>query len=231
MMNKKKSSSAGMIKYALFVPLFAALLFVNNLQAQGDAKEKILSQPKVQKQESQPPIVSTPDGKEVFKKVDEMPRFPGGDKGMMEYISQNIKYPVEAQNQGIQGMVVVRFVVNKTGEISDVTVLRSLTSTCDTEAVRVVKAMPKWTPGKQGGKAVDVYYTLPIQYRLQASDNNVENKKTPEIPDDVVFIVDGKTVSREEAMAITPDKIKSMNVIKDKSNPDKGTVEITLKKE
>ena len=254
MMNKRKSSSAGIIKYALFVPLFVALLFVNNLQAQGDTKVKIQSleeltvvgygvkdsvndgkqeqkpQPEAQQQEPQPPV-STPDGKEVFTRVEEMPKFPGGVGKLMEYLGQSVTYPVAAQQRGIQGMVVVRFVISKSGEVSDVTLVHSLDPSCDAEAVRVVSAMPNWTPGKQGGKEVDVYYTLPIRFSLHANDNNVENKKAPEVPNDAVFTVDGKTVSREEAMAITPDKIKSINVIKDKSNPDKGTVEITLKKE
>ncbi|MCL2649528.1 MAG: M56 family metallopeptidase [Candidatus Azobacteroides sp.] len=219
MMNKKKSSNAGMIKYALFVPLFACLLFVNNLQAQNDKNGG------EQTQKSQ--VVDVPVDKNVFTHVEQMPQFPGGEAEMMNYLAQNIKYPADAQTQGIQGMVVVRFVVSKSGEISDVIVLRPVGSSLDNEAVRVVSAMPNWIPGKQGGKEVDVYYTIPIRFSLQASNDNVVNKKEPEIPDDVVFIVDGKTVSREEIEKISPDKIESVNVLKNESPPQ---VIITLKK-
>ena len=248
MMNKKKSSSAGIIKYILFVPLFAALLLVNNLRAQDD-KEKIQSldelivvayevagsdndgkqeqkpQPKVQKQKPQPPIVFTPDGKEVFKYVEQMPQYPGGEKQMMKYLSQNIKYPVEAQKQGIQGTVVCRFIVSLTGEVTDVTILKSLTTEIDEEAIRVVSGMPNWTPGKQGGKEVSVYYTLPIRFRLTPQGKNA---KASEIPAGVDYIVDGKIVSKEEANKISPEKIESVDVLKDESAPG-GKIMVTLK--
>ncbi|MDR0232842.1 MAG: TonB family protein [Dysgonamonadaceae bacterium] len=104
---------------------------------------------------------------QVFTHVEQMPSFPGGDKAMMEFLGKNIKYPVIAQEQGIQGMVVLRFVVGKNGEVSDVTVLRSLDPSCDKEAIRVVKSMPRWIPGKQNGNPVLVYYTLPVRFTLQ----------------------------------------------------------------
>ena len=104
---------------------------------------------------------------EVFTHVEQMPQYPGGDKEMMAFLSKNIKYPVIAQEQGIQGTVVLRFVVGKTGEVTDVTVMRSLDPSCDKEAIRVVKSMPKWIPGKQNGNPVLVYYTLPVRFRLQ----------------------------------------------------------------
>ncbi len=110
-------------------------------------------------------IVAAPK-EEVFTHVEQMPQYPGGDKEMMAYLSKNIKYPVIAQEQGIQGTVVLRFVVGKNGEVTDVTVMRSLDPSCDKEAIRVVKSMPKWVPGKQNGNPVLVYYTLPVRFRL-----------------------------------------------------------------
>ncbi len=104
---------------------------------------------------------------QVFTHVEQMPQFPGGDKAMMEFLGRNIKYPVIAQEQGIQGTVVLRFVVGKSGEVGDVEVLRSLDPSCDKEAIRVVKSMPKWVPGKQNGNPVLVYYTLPVRFKLQ----------------------------------------------------------------
>ena len=111
-------------------------------------------------------IVATPK-EEVFTHVEQMPQYPGGDKEMMAYLSKNIKYPVIAQEQGTQGTVVLRFVVGKNGEVTDVTVMRSLDPSCDKEAIRVVKSMPKWVPGKQNGNPVLVYYTLPVRFKLQ----------------------------------------------------------------
>ena len=95
-----------------------------------------------------------------------MPSFPGGISGLMTYLNQNIRYPAEAQEICVQGRVVVRFVVEKDGHISDVTVLRSVEPSLDKEAVRVVKNMPRWTPGKQGGKPVRVRFTVPVSFRL-----------------------------------------------------------------
>ena len=85
----------------------------------------------------------------------------------MGTLSKNIKYPVIAQENGIQGKVILGFVVTKSGAISDVTVLRSLDPSCDKEAIRVVKLLPKWIPGKQNGENVNVRYTLPVVFRLQ----------------------------------------------------------------
>jgi len=104
---------------------------------------------------------------QVFTHVEQMPQFPGGDRAMMEFLQKNMKYPVIAAEQGIEGTVVLRFVVGKQGEVSDVTVLRSLDPSCDKEAIRVVKSMPKWIPGKQNGNPVLVYYTLPVRFKLQ----------------------------------------------------------------
>ncbi len=103
----------------------------------------------------------------IFQVVEEMPSFPGGDAECMRFLSKNIKYPTIAQENGIQGRVILQFVVNKDGSIVDVTVARSVDPYLDKEAVRVVKMMPKWTPGKQRGKPVRVKYTLPVMFRLQ----------------------------------------------------------------
>ncbi len=103
----------------------------------------------------------------IFHVVEEMPSFPGGDAECMRFLNKNIKYPTIAQENGIQGRVILQFVVNKDGSIVDVTVARSVDPYLDKEAVRVVKMMPKWKPGKQRGKPVRVKYTLPVMFRLQ----------------------------------------------------------------
>ena len=104
---------------------------------------------------------------EIFKIVEEMPSFPGGEAKLMEYVGKNIKYPQIARETGIQGRVFVNFVVEPDGSVSNVTVLRGIGGGCDEEAMRVVKNMPKWKPGKQRGKAVRVQYMLPVNFRLQ----------------------------------------------------------------
>lgn len=102
----------------------------------------------------------------VYDVVEQMPSFPGGISGLRTYLNQNIRYPAEAQETCAQGRVVVSFVVGKDGHISDVTVVRSVEPSLDKEAVRVVRNMPRWTPGKQGGEPVRVRYTVPVSFRL-----------------------------------------------------------------
>jgi TonB family protein len=104
---------------------------------------------------------------QIFSNVEVQPSFPGGETEMMKWLQENISYPVIAAEQGIQGSVILRCVIRSDGSIENVEVQRSLDPSCDKEAVRVVKKMPKWNPGKQYGDAVNVYYTMPIRFRLQ----------------------------------------------------------------
>lgn len=103
----------------------------------------------------------------VFEIVEQPPSFPGGESAMYEWLSKNINYPVIAQENNIQGRVTCQFVVGRNGEIEDVRVVRGVDPSLDKEAIRVIRAMPKWIPGRQGGNAVKVRYTLPVQFRLQ----------------------------------------------------------------
>lgn len=102
-----------------------------------------------------------------FDIVEQMPTFPGGDAKLMEWLGKNIKYPAIAEENGVQGRVIVRFVVGKDGSISQASVVRSVDPSLDKEALRVVKAMPRWIPGKQNGAAVPVWFTLPVTFQLQ----------------------------------------------------------------
>ena len=120
------------------------------------AKE-VIAQPEPPKQEET----------KVFDVVEEMPSFPGGPGALMSFLSGNIKYPVVAEENGIQGRVIVAFVVELDGSITDVRVVKSVDQSLDKEAVRVVKSMPRWIPGKQNGSAVRVKYTVPVTFRLQ----------------------------------------------------------------
>lgn len=104
---------------------------------------------------------------EIFVVVEEQPEFPGGNTAMMKFLSDNIKYPVIAQENGIQGRVITNFVVERDGSITDVQVVRGVDPSLDKEAIRVIQSMPKWKAGKQRGSAVRVRFTLPVVFRLQ----------------------------------------------------------------
>lgn len=103
----------------------------------------------------------------VYNVVEQMPTFPGGEAALLKYVNSHIKYPAIAQEQEIQGQVVLRFVVKEDGSVGEVIVQKSLEKHCDEEAVRVVKSLPRFIPGKQQGKAVRVWYTLPVRYMIQ----------------------------------------------------------------
>lgn len=131
-----------------------------NDEANGEvlkAKE-VIAQPEPPKHEEE---------NKVFEVVEQMPSFPGGPQALQQWLHDNVKYPVVAQENGVQGRVVVSFVVEKDGSITDVNVMKSVDPSLDKEAARVVKAMPKWIPGKQNGSAVRVKYMVPVSFRLQ----------------------------------------------------------------
>ena len=121
------------------------------------AKEVIATEPVKPKEEEN----------KVFDVVEQMPSYPGGMSALMQYLSSNIKYPVIAEENGIQGRVICTFVVERDGSITDVKIAKSVDPSLDKEAMRVVSSMPKWIPGKQNGSAVRVKYTLPVTFRLQ----------------------------------------------------------------
>ena len=136
-----------------------AFTVVGNDEVDGEvlkAKEEI-AQPEPPKEEEN----------KVFDVVEEQPSFPGGQGALMQWLRDNIKYPVIAAENGIEGRVIVQFVVSKSGSISNVNVVRGVDPSLDKEAVRVVSNMPNWTPGKQNGTTVNVRYTLPVTFKLQ----------------------------------------------------------------
>lgn len=108
-----------------------------------------------------------PDDNKVFDSVEQDPQFPGGQEALLKYVAEHLRYPTAAQENGIQGRVVVQFVVTKTGKVGTVKVVRGKDPDLDKEAVRVVKSLPAFTPGKMNGHPVNVWYTLPITFKLQ----------------------------------------------------------------
>ena len=165
-MLKEKTNSKKRWKYVYTLPLCLAMVFVvgksKTLQAQP-----VVNLPTAENTVTQPPIAQTPKDTAVFMVVEDMPEFPGGIKKMMEYIGENIVYPRQAAKDSIQGRVIVEFTVNTDGAIVDPRIVRGVEPSLDEVALNVVQNMPKWKPGKQGGKEVRVRYTLPVTFRLK----------------------------------------------------------------
>lgn len=170
MMNKKKSNDAGHIKYALFVLPAFALLVAGNISCSQDAsqtedaKEEVVAP--VSPEAKEAPADSTAK-EEVFMVAEQMPEYPGGMKEMLKFLQENVKYPENAMKNNVQGRVIVQFVVEKDGTPTEFKVLRSVDPDLDAEALRVMKAMPKWKPGMQKGQVVRVKFTVPVSFKLQ----------------------------------------------------------------
>ncbi len=155
MMNKTRSSTLKLAKYLLVLPLFFVLIAANSVYA-GDEEQDM----------KEPPPVKMAVTDEVFTVVEEMPQFPEGQEGMMNFLRDNTRYPVEAMKEGIQGRVICNFIIEKDGSVSEVQIVRGVDPNLDAEAVRVIESMPKWTPGKQKNEVVRTRFTMPIQFRL-----------------------------------------------------------------
>lgn len=170
MMNKKKSNAAGHIKYALFVLPAFALLVAGNISCSQDAsqtedaKEEVVAP--VSPEAKEAPADSTAK-EEVFMVAEQMPEFPGGMKKLLKFLQDNLKYPESAMKNNVQGRVIVQFVIEKDGTPTEFKVLRSVDPDLDAEALRVMKAMPKWKPGMQKGQVVRVKFTVPVSFKLQ----------------------------------------------------------------
>ena len=135
------------------------ILFINTKEYVKNGKKEVVDVA-VKKSEEE----AEPEG--AFDVVEQMPEFPGGAAGMMKFIAENVKYPEEAYSKGTEGRVLVQFIIEKDGSVTNVKVIKKVNDAIDAEAVRVVKAMPKWKPGKQNGREVRVKYTIPVIFRL-----------------------------------------------------------------
>ena len=175
---------------------------------------------------------SVKDREPVFNVVEQMPSFPGGMEALMQYLAKNMRYPVEAQKNKVQGRVVVGFIVSKDGDIKKAHILRGVGPELDAEAIRVIESMPRWMPGMQRGKAVAVSYTLPVMFRLTGDALGLKlveasGSTAGELDKGVTFsyaegkqplcIVNGKEVDWAVMRALNPDRIKSITVLKDKA--------------
>jgi periplasmic protein TonB len=137
-------------------------------EGKDDGVDASLVEPEAPPPPPPPPVIEEdPDEKKVFDFVQQRPEFPDGEAALQKYLYGNIKYPAIARENGIEGRVVVKFVVTKNGEIQNAQVVRGIGGGCDEEALRVVKSMPNWKPGKHNGKAVNVTFTLPVTFKLE----------------------------------------------------------------
>ena len=173
-----------------------------------------------------------PQEKVIFQVVEEMPEFPGGMGEAMKFLAKNIKYPVAAQQAKIEGRVIVQFVVERDGSISDIHAMRGVNPDLDAEAIRVVSLMPKWKPGKQRGKAVAVKYTMPIMFRLQspapkneeaASIQHINLKVDKDADSDNVDLVKNHLRNRNTGMIFHGPENKSPLIVVDGEVKGNGT--------
>ena len=161
---------------------------------------------------------------EAFDVVEEMPEFPGGPKALMDYLMENVKYPKTAFDANIQGRVIAQFVVDKEGTVRDAHVVKSVDPALDAEALRVINNMPKWRPGRQNGKVVNVKYTIPVSFSLDGNNDSPQTAGSPNL-EGYSLTVDGEKVDIGMLKEISPYKIRSVSV--DKS---KQTVSVTTYK-
>jgi len=187
---------------------------------------------------------------DVFDVVEEMPQYPGGPQALFKFLSENVKYPAEAEKAGIQGRVIATFVVEKDGSISQPTVVKSVNPLLDAEAIRVISAMPNWIPGKQNGKVVRVKYTVPLSFNLDGGGEEIDHLCREDgtiVEIDIekgdtaivkpLFIVDGKVMDGRKVYSINPKTIERYYMQNGQEAIEKygdkakdGVVLITLKK-
>ena len=177
MMNKRRTSEIGKAKYLLFAPLAGALLMVSNIESVArEIGEQIPEVAEIQQKAEQAaeekvktkPQTDTTKKKKTWDCMPEtMPYFPGGQELLLKYLADNIKYPASAVKAKKQGRVIVTFIVQKDGSVTHAKIAKSIDPELDAEALRIVKGMPKWTPGTQNGKPVSVRYMVPVKFSLQ----------------------------------------------------------------
>ena len=170
----------------------------------------------------------------AFDVVEQMPQFPGGPAALMQFLSQNVKYPVEAHKAGVQGRVIANFVVEKDGSITEAKIVKSVSPELDAEALRVIGSMPNWMPGMQNGEPVRVKYTVPITFKLQGGEKPAvshvmigpehKGKSKP-----VEVVIDGKVVDAIVMNSLNPSDIESIDVEKAKDDQPKDRIIIKMK--
>lgn len=253
---QKKSNRVLLFKYAFAMPLFGAMLLFSAANASTEnvintLGESLKASPAVKTIVNIPQSITdkqaitsetstnniTPtlpkNDSTIYKMVDQNPEFPGGTAEMYTFIGSNMVYPETAIRANVEGRVFVKFVVKADGSIGNIDILKGLGFGCDQEALRVINLMPKWKPGYQNGEKVNVYYTMPVVFRL---NEEVNIKKESRLHMEALYVINNQISSFEIVQALNPEKIQKINVIKDQSAIDKygekginGVIEISLK--
>ena len=229
----------GSVVEVMYIGLGTAYIQVNDDQTTDFAVELASEEDVVE-------YTTTLTSDKAFDVVEEMPQYPGGPSAMMEYLMKNIRYPKDAFDAGVQGRVIIQFVVGKDGSISGAHVVKGVAPSLDEEALRVVNSMPNWVPGKQNGEAINVKYTVPVTFlQSKPETENADNAEVTErkvegytfAADETLFILDGKPITAEQLKRVDPSTIDHMDVLKDKSAVElygdkakNGAVVITTKK-
>ena len=248
MMLKEKSNPWARAKYLYILPL-AALAVTAFARPEVSAVADEISAVKViapAVHDSIQPNVQTAVAA-PSSALDQMPEFPGGMEALNTYLRNNIRYPQEAQKAGIQGRVIIQFIVSKDGSITDAEVVESVDPQLDAEGLRLIKNMPRWKPGMRKGQAIRVKQTLPIRFAFTKTSNKPENSNSIFLKNgsynsslkDVILLVNGQEVSPEIFRAIDPQRIQSVTVLKDQASLAKyttdksktGIIQVKLKKE
>ena len=198
-MHQQKTVIHRILKSVLFVPVvFVFLLTANAQSAVNNSTNSIdsIQQSKLH--------IQQPDKDRVYDQVDKMPQFRGGEKALLDYVSRHLRYPESAQRYGIQGTVIVRFVVDTLGKVSETTLLRGIDPELDDEGLMVVSSLPDWIPGEHKGAKVKVYYTIPLKFTLEGSSSLKP-----------AAILDGKLLPKNfDIKTLNKDSIQSVFVIK-----------------
>ena len=248
MMLKEKSNPWARAKYLYILPL-AALAVTAFARPEVSAVADEISAVKViapTVHDSIQPNVQTAVAA-PSSALDQMPEFPGGMEALNTYLRNNIRYPQEAQKAGIQGRVIIQFIVSKDGSITDAEVVESVDPQLDAEGLRLIKNMPRWKPGMRKGQAIRVKQTLPIRFAFTKTPDKPENSNSIFLKNgsynsslkDVILLVNGQEVSPEIFRAIDPQRIQSVTVLKDQASLAKyttdksktGIIQVKLKKE
>ena len=248
MMLKEKSNPWARAKYLYILPL-AALAVTAFARPEVSAVADEISAVKViapAVHDSIQPNVQTAVAA-PSSALDQMPEFPGGMEALNTYLRNNIRYPQEAQKAGIQGRVIIQFIVSKDGSITDAEVVESVDPQLDAEGLRLIKNMPRWKPGMRKGQAIRVKQTLPIRFAFTKTSDKPENSNSIFLINgsynsslkDVILLVNGQEVSPEIFRAIDPQRIQSVTVLKDQASLAKyttdksktGIIQVKLKKE
>jgi len=250
MMNQQKTKKAGILKYALIVPLALVLILSSNAETIVNKTKDILSQKDIISTElsgsaktdiaspvndsirpevkiaqttvdtlpqNSNQVIEKSQNNRVYTVVEKMPQFPGGEKELLNFIGTNLRYPVVAQQNGIQGKIIVRFIVTKSGKVENAEVVRGIDPTINKEGLRVINSLPDWIPGEQNGDKVSVYYVLPINFKLNESkpDQKEIDKSRDNFFKSLVVLVDGiQQPIGFDYRSIKKEDIESFNVLK-----------------